>query len=120
MMNNWYQNFPDQGGRIVIIDGGHSQPRTKIMGHNPIEFPDFSTEKSPFVELGGWSGPPPGPPVGVHIPRNLAVTPLNPPVPAAQVAPFVRVGAQPASESLPPREAPPPREPPAKPSRRKS
>lgn len=67
-------SWPDQGGNIVVINGGASQDRIQIAGDNPIVFPDFSTGTPPVVTLGGWSGPPPGPPAGTGL-----VTPSGPP-----------------------------------------
>lgn len=59
--------WPDQGGNVVVIDGGVSQDRITIAGDNPIVFPDFSVGPPPVVVFGGWAGPPPGPPAGTGL-----------------------------------------------------
>jgi hypothetical protein len=73
MTNGTPPAWPDQGGNIVIINGGASEPRIIFASGSATAppasswFPDFSTGAPPIVELGGWAGPPPGPPTGTGL-----------------------------------------------------
>jgi hypothetical protein len=87
MTNGTPPPWPDQGGNVVVIDGGVGQDRITFASGDAEDptaaswFPQFTTGTPPIVTLGGWAGPPPGPPQGTGLVGPGGTTPPPPTVP---------------------------------------